>query len=147
MKTVIFLFAFCVCAISQAASVIIYDRPAREFGTHSYITPSFSANLKQPELGRAWVNLKITYSDSEAPSDDKILRVEGLAFNAADSVIEFTHEGRVVVCAHVSHRRFTGTRIAPTGNCMLELKRVQKEVDHWPYISKVEYIQVFLNVE
>ncbi len=95
----------------MAGEIKAYDRPTYETSQISSIRKQFEIN---PQLGRAWVNMKF----------DEL--GDGLVFNSTLSEILLDVEGTQIVCANVKIN-FFGVHIKNTGKCTFAQKRYNVE--------------------
>ena len=137
----IFALILSLSAFSALAEEIkLYDRPTYETSQISSIREAFEIN---PQLGRAWVNMKFDEVGDGPVFYDQRVQVAGLSYNATSNEILLDVEGTQIVCATVKIN-FFGVHIKNTGKCTFAQKLYNVKVDNGYEVETIQKLKISL---
>lgn len=140
----IFALVLSLTAFSALAGEIkLFDRPTYELNQVSSVREEFEIN---PNLGRAWVNLKFDEVGDGPIFYDQRVQVEGLSYNTTTNQILLDVDGTQIVCAKVN-KNFFGTHIKNTGKCSFVQKNYKLKVDNGYEIETIEMLKITLKYQ
>ena len=137
----IFVLILSLSAFSALAGEIkLYDRPTYETSQISSIREAFEIN---PQLGRAWVNMKFDEVGDGPVYYDQRVQVQGLSYNSSSNEILLDVEGTQIVCATVKIN-FFGVHIKETGKCTFAQKLYNVKVDNGYEVETIQKLKISL---
>ena len=137
----IFVLILSLSAFSALAGEIkLYDRPTYEITQISSIREAFEIN---PQLGRAWVNMKFDEVGDGPVYYDQRVQVAGLSYNSTSNEVLLDVEGTQIVCATVKIN-FFGVQIKNTGKCTFAQKRYNVKVDNGYEVETIQKLKISL---
>jgi hypothetical protein len=148
-------FVVSVASIPSFAttSISVCDEPSPIQAEPEIITPTFSAEIRNPQLKRAWVEVEVegNYSTDNIGRENGYLRkkIDGLSLDPNTKNVIFTkNEGPPVTCAtFVKGGMFSGDKLKPTGACKFTTKTKSSHIDDGFRLRNRTFIVVDMNVE
>lgn len=144
-----------VIALSLMMSAAVFAGEIRVTSFSQYdLWGSASVSQKfefNPELGRAWVLVSISSSDSEGgASGYERIKISGLTFDAATNSVMLDFEGKLTKCAEyktVGRSIFRRKELVMTSECKFEDRWRDVVYDDGFEIKKTKVYDVVLVVE
>jgi hypothetical protein len=146
MKKLLLAFALTLSTTAFAGEVLVKDISQYLLWGSSTLDLKFEAN---EALGRAWVTITIS-RDPEATPDEERIKIPGLGYDAATSMITLEHEGQLVDCAKVVVKGrgiFKNRYIKPTGRCEFEKRVINYKYDNGFEIVKSSKTRIAIIVK
>jgi hypothetical protein len=140
MKRILAIILSFTAFSALAGEIKLYDRPTYETSQISSIREQFEIN---PQLGRAWVNMKFDEVGDGPVFYDQRVQVAGLSYNSTSSEILLDVEGTQIVCANVKIN-FFGVHIKNTGKCTFAQKRYNVKVDNGYEVETIQKLKISL---
>jgi hypothetical protein len=140
MKKILALILSLTAFSALAGEIKLYDRPTYETSQVSSIREEFEIN---PELGRAWVNMKFDEVGDGPVYYDQRVQVAGLSYNSTSNEILLDVDGTQIVCATVKIN-FFGVRIKNSGKCNFVQKLYKVKVDNGYEIETIQKLKISL---
>lgn len=146
MKKLFVSLALLVSFIANAHEIKIADFSQYQLWGTAAVSPEFAVN---PELGRAWVELKISANDPDGGLDEvQRVKVAGLSFDQTSGSINLDSEGRITTCALITTRGRSIFRhqVIKHTNCKFEGRWRKVSYDDGYEIKHTQKYGIFLVV-
>jgi hypothetical protein len=123
-------------------SLELFRSAVPDRGPHIKLATGFKANLEEPSLQRAWIQIVVRTEAFEGENrsleSTHRVSVKGLQYDPETRQIVYVAEGRQpVICASVTEALFLSSagRIVQSGNCRIH-SRVEKELSDDGYFRR-----------